>query len=94
VRASQPIAWGCVRSLGAARESLLVTEEVRGISLPRALDDATPAVRRTLSRSVGDLIGRSHAAGIFHEVCGKDLIASPDGEPTLIDRDPKDALDS
>ena len=43
VRASRPIAWGCVRRFGLAGEALLITEQDRGASLPMALADAAPS---------------------------------------------------
>ncbi len=92
LRASQPIAWGCVRRFGLAGDALLITEEVRGAPLAKALADAAPSTRRALLQGVGGLIGRMHAYEIFHEVRSKDVIACEDRGLALIDRDPKDAL--
>jgi hypothetical protein len=88
VGAARPVAFG----RAGPRLCVIVTEELRGVDLTRALAEASPPRRRQLLAAMGVLLARLHAAGILHEVRCKDAIVGEDGALGLIDRDPKDAL--
>lgn len=88
----EPVAWGEKRFFGVPTGGFLVVREVVGQDVAALFDGFTGAERSCLSREIGCLVGRLHAAGFYHPVRLKDLILAEasQGEPerlTLIDRE-------
>jgi len=90
--AMEAVAWGEQSRCGLPLGGFLVVREVPGDDVARLFRQATGGERRRLMFSVGNLIGRLHAAGFYHPVRFKDLIQRAacdgrDGELVLIDRE-------
>lgn len=83
----EPLAWGESRSAGMPKEGFLVVRGIPGRPLEAVYDETSGKARLALMERVGELSGRLHAKGFFHHLRLKDLIETPDGVLTIIDRE-------
>lgn len=90
--AMEPVAWGEVRRGFLPVSGFLAVRAVAGPDAANLFARLPSLQRRQLMRAVGALVGRLHAAGFYHPVRLKDLIAAeghehPWSQLVLIDRE-------
>lgn len=83
----EPVAWGESRVVGIPKEGFLVVRRIPGRSFAEIYDEGSERERRVMMERLGELLGRLHGKGFFHHLRLKDLIETPDGCLTIIDRE-------
>jgi tRNA A-37 threonylcarbamoyl transferase component Bud32 len=83
----EPVAWGESTIAGIPQEGFLVVRSIPGRSFAEVYDDSSGANRLAMMGRLGELLGRLHARGFFQHLRFKDLIETPCGGLTIIDRE-------
>lgn len=83
----KPVAWGESRAGCVPRQGFLVVRAIPGRSFSDLYDECAPADRPDMMARLGALLGKLHACGFFQHLRLKDLIETPDGQLTIIDRE-------